>query len=58
MEAHFSNLYEDVRRELSVILLLCLTDPELLKQSKFFDPEISIIQNIALEKLRRQKCLN
>ena len=58
MEAYFSILYEDVRRHRSLILLQFLTDSELLKQSKFFDPEMSIMQNLALEKLRRQKCLN
>ena len=37
MEAYFSNLFEDVRHERSLILLLSLTDPNILKQSKFTD---------------------
>ena len=58
MEAYFSNLFEDVRHERSLILLLSLTDPVILKQSKFTDDEIILIKNLALEKLHRQKCLN
>ena len=34
MEEYFSNLFEDVRHERSLILLLTLTDPDILKQSK------------------------
>ena len=56
MEAYFSNLFEDVRHERSLILLLSLTDPDILKQTKFNDDEINIIKNLALEQLHRQKC--
>ena len=47
-------MFEDVRHERSLILLLSLTDPDILKQSKFTDDEINIIKNLALEKLYRQ----
>ena len=57
MEAYFSNLFEDVRHERSSILLLSLTDPNILKQSKFTDDEVNTLKNLALEKLYRQKCL-
>ena len=57
MEAHFSNLFEDIRYERSLILLLSLTDPDILKQSKFTDDEINIIKNLASEKLYRQRIL-
>ena len=57
MEAYFSSLFEDIRHERSLILLLSLTDPEILKQTKFTDNEIEIIRNIALEKLHRQRIL-
>ena len=57
MEAYFNTIFEDVRHERSLILLLSLTDPNILKQSKFNDHEIEIIKNIALEKLFRQKNL-
>ena len=57
MEKYFSNLFEDVRHERSLILLLSLTDPYILKQSKFTDVEIEIIKNLALEKLHRQRIL-
>ena len=57
MEAYFSNLFEDVRNERSIILLLSLTDPDILKQIKFTDDEINIIKNLALEKLHHPKCL-
>ena len=39
------------------ILLLSLTDPDILKQSKFTDDEINIIKDIALSKLHRQRIL-
>ena len=57
MEACFSNLFEDIRHERSLIFLLSLTDSDILKQSKFTDNEIEIIRNIALEKLHRQRIL-
>ena len=44
MEAYFATLFEDIRHERSLILLLSLTDPDILKQSKFTDDEINIIQ--------------
>ena len=57
MEQYFSNLFEKVQYERSLILLLSLTDSDILKQSKFTDHEIDIIRNIALEKLHRQRNL-
>ena len=57
MEQNFSNLFEDVRHEGSLILLLSLTDSDILKQSKFTDDEIEIIKNLAPEKLHRQPIL-
>ena len=57
MEAYFSNLFEDVRHERSLFLLISLTDPDMLKQSKFTDDEKNIIKNLALEKLHRQRIL-
>ena len=57
MEAYFSNLFEDIRHERSIILLLSLTDPNKLKQSKFTDDEINNIKSPAPEKLHRQKSL-
>ena len=40
MEAYFGAMFEDVRYERSLILLLPITDPDILKQSKFQDHEI------------------
>ena len=57
MEAYFNNLFDDIRHERSLILLLSLVEPDILKQSKFTDYEIEIIKNIALEKLHRQRIL-
>ena len=51
MEAYFSNLFEDVRHERSLILLVSLTDQDILRPSKFTDDEINIIKNLALEKI-------
>ena len=50
MEAHFATMFEDVRHEQLLILLLSLPDPDKLKQSKITDHEITVIKNFALEK--------
>ena len=57
MEAYFNTIVEDIRYERSLILFLSLVEPDILKQSKFNDHEIDIIENIALEKLHRQRNL-
>ena len=57
MEAYFATMFEDVRHERSLILLLSLTDNDILKQSKFRDDEINIIKNIAPQKLHKQRIL-
>ena len=57
MEAYFNTIFEDIRHERSLILLLSLIEPNILHQSKFTDHEIEIIKNIALEKLHRQRIL-
>ena len=57
MENYFSNLFEDIRHERSLILLLSLTDSNILKQAGFTDNEIEIIKNIALQKIKRQSDL-
>ena len=57
MEQYFSNLFDDIRHERSLILFLSLIEPDILKQSKFTDDEIEIIKNLALEKLHRQRIL-
>ena len=57
MEAYFATIFEDVRHERSLILLLSLAELSILQQSKFTDHEIEKIKNLALEKLHRQKFL-
>ena len=57
MEAYFSTLFEDVRHERSLTILLSPTDPDILKKSKVADDEINIIKNLALEKLHGQRRL-
>ena len=57
MEQYFSNLFEDIRYERSLIILLSLTDPDVLKQPKFTDDETNITKNLTLEKLHRQRML-
>ena len=54
MEAYFNTIFENIRYERSLLLILSLVEPDILKQSKFNDHEIEIIKNIALEKLHRQ----
>ena len=57
MEQYFNTIFEVIRHERSLILLLSLVEPDILKQSKFTDNEIEVIKNIALEKLHRQRIL-
>ena len=57
MEAYFSTMFEDVRHERSLILLLSLTDPDILRQSTFTDDEIEILKILVLENLHRQRVL-
>ena len=57
MEAYFDSIFEDVRHERSLILLLSIVEPDILRQSKILDHEIEINENIALEKLHRQRNL-
>ena len=57
MENYFLSLFEDLRHERTLILLLSLTDEGILKRSGFTNEEVKIIRNIALEKVQRQKTL-
>ena len=57
MEQYFNTSFEDIRYERSLVLLLSLVEPDILKQSKFTDHEVSIIKDIALEKIIRRKNL-
>ena len=57
MDQYFNTIFEDIRHERNLILLLSLIEPDILRQSKFLDHEIEIIKNIALEKLHRQRIL-
>ena len=55
MEQYFNTIFEDIRHERSLILLLPLTDPDILKQSKITDDELNKIKSLALEKVHRQR---
>ena len=55
MEEYIATMFQDVRQKRSFLFLLSLTDPHKIKQSNFTDHEISIIKNLALEKLTRQR---
>ena len=50
MEAYFATIFEYIRHERSLILLLLLTVPDILKQPIFTDHEISITKDLALQK--------
>ena len=57
MEAYFNTIFEDVGHERSLILLLSLDEPSILKPGKFTDHEIEISKNLALEKSHRQRII-
>ena len=50
-------MFEDVRHDWSLILLLSLTDLDILRQSKITDDVINSLKNHPLEELHRQKGL-
>ena len=50
-------MFEDIRHERSLILILSLTDRDILKQSNYTDDEINLVITLALEKLHRQRIL-
>ena len=53
----FLTLVEDVRYERSLVLVLGVTDEGILKQSRFTENEIKIIQDIALQKVHRPRSI-
>ena len=55
MEQSFSTMFEDVRHERSLILLLSLKDPDISRKSKITDDEKEITKNLVLGKLNRQR---
>ena len=57
METYFATSFEDVRHERSLILLFSSAEPDILKQSKFTDPENDKIKIFPHEKLHRQRIL-
>ena len=54
MENYFLTLFEDVRFERTLILVLSLTDEGILNQVGFTENEIKTIKDIALQKVHRQ----
>ena len=54
MENYFIKLFDNIHCERSLITLLSLTNPDLLRQTKVTDDEREIFRNIALQKLKRQ----
>ena len=57
METFFKTIFEDVRHERSLILLLRLVEPSIIKQVNFTDHEIDFNNYIALQKLHQQRNL-
>ena len=57
MEAYFDKIFENVRLERSLILLLSIVEPAILRQSNTLDHKIEIIKSITLEKLHRKRLL-
>ena len=55
MEQYFAGIFEDIRPDRSILLLLSLTDPNIRKQTGLTDFEITMKRSLALEKLHGQK---
>ena len=58
MEDDFAIVFQDMRHERSMFLLLSLADPDVLKQSKVTDHKILIIKFLAVKELHRQRMLD
>ena len=54
MENFFIELFDNIHYERSLVLLLSLTDSDLLIQAGFTIDEIDINKNIAFQKIKRQ----
>ena len=54
MEIDFASYFEDVWHERPLVILLSLTDPDVLKQSGFMDVETETSRSLPLEGLHRQ----
>ena len=50
-------MFEDVRHQRSLLLILSLTDLIIFRPSGFTDHETDILKTLALEKLNRQRIL-
>ena len=48
MEAYFDSIFEDVRHERSLILLLSIVEPDILRQSNILDHELELIKKSLL----------
>ena len=57
MEQYSAVMFEDVRHERSLLSLLSLTDPDMLKPAQFTDHENIFIKILSLQKLHRQTIL-
>ena len=57
MEVYFATMFEDVRHERTLILLLSLTDPDILRQSKLTEYETDNNKNLASEEIHRERFL-
>ena len=57
MGQYFAMIFEDIKHERFLLLLLSITDPDILRHCKFTDYEVDIIEEVALEKLHRQRIL-
>ena len=57
LENYFATMFEDARLEELLKLLLPVTDPDILKQTKFGGQEYLIIKNLAYVYLHRQRIL-
>ena len=51
MEQYFATMSEDIRHERSLLLLLSLTNPDIIQQSKLTDHETNTIKKVCSRKI-------
>ena len=57
LDKHFDYILQDIRQKRTLILILALTDPQILLNAKFSQQDVDKLVVIGKEKILRQKLL-
>ena len=57
MDRNFESIFQDVRHERTLILILAIIEPQILLDAKFSQSDVNKMTTIAKEKILRRKML-